>query len=257
MEYNRMEDQANHTLYYMDSLENTNDYMRERSAKFPNGAAVYTTHQTNGRGSHGRRWTAPRGEALFMSLLYKNIHPQHLSVLPLVCGVAVMHMLDQNCPYQAKIKWPNDVLLDGKKVCGILCESVVEGSRADVVCGIGVNLRTTRETFDRMELFDAGSLLSQAGTVRSAKEVAESLLRHMKNVWEEWVRYGFSGRLLREYRSRCLTLNRPVILWQNHVPRQAYAEGVLPDGRLICSDSAGRFAVASGEASVRTPDGYS
>jgi len=111
------------------------------------GALVGTDHQTAGRGRHGRAWSDAPGLSLLFSLVLRPTLPQdRLGLIPLAAGLAVAEAIEKQTPLSPLLKWPNDVLVDKKKVCGILLEGRLtppNGSRATMVLGIGLNVNQT------------------------------------------------------------------------------------------------------------------
>jgi BirA family biotin operon repressor/biotin-[acetyl-CoA-carboxylase] ligase len=131
------------TLLRFDSLASTNDLARDLAADGADeGLAVVANHQTAGRGSKGRSWSSPPGEGLYLSVVLRpKLAASKSPILTLSAAVAVAETISQEFGIAADIKWPNDVLLSNRKVCGILVESASEGDHLQyAVLGIGVNL---------------------------------------------------------------------------------------------------------------------
>src|SRR5262245_32770011 len=135
------------TVLRYESLPSTNDLAREMAAKGADeGLAILALAQTCGRGRLGRSWTSPHGDGLYLSLILRpKIEPLFSTVITLAAAVAVAQTLSEDFNLPVDIKWPNDVLVRGKKICGILLENAIEGSRLEYgVLGIGVNLMQRR-----------------------------------------------------------------------------------------------------------------
>ncbi len=153
-------------MIHLASATSTNDYLA-RKWNSPAGrplapfTAVLADYQTAGRGRLGRDWLAPKGKSLLMSVLVP-MAPADLSWLPLMAGMAVQDALAPLIPGRVVLKWPNDVLIDGKKIAGVLSEYMgVRDGRAWVALGIGVNLTQTREELPDVP---ATSLLLEGGS---------------------------------------------------------------------------------------------
>lgn len=118
--------------------------MRWASEGVPEGALVGADHQTAGRGRHGRAWSDAPGLNLLFSLVLRPTLPQdRLGLIPLAAGLAIAEAIEKHTPLSPSLKWPNDILVDGKKVCGILLEGRLtpsNGSQATIVLGIGLNV---------------------------------------------------------------------------------------------------------------------
>ncbi len=159
-----------------DRLDSTSNAAAELAADAGNdGVAVLAEEQTSGRGQHGRTWLAAPGSSVLLSLL---LFPPSLllrpSILTAWAAVAVCTLIQKTIGWQTRIKWPNDVLLAGKKVCGIL----IEQGRGTVV-GIGLNVQQRPEDFARAELPDATSLLAHSGIPLQTADVARRLLEQL------------------------------------------------------------------------------
>ena len=145
----------------------TNLYAKEHIEEFGPVGAVYTTCQTDGRGRLGRRWVNAAGQALYYTAVLKVPMVQP-GTLPLLASLAVRKQLALRYGVECAIKWPNDLLLGGKKVVGILCEAVSYGTNDQgrgYLCGIGINLAQPQSYFDQAELPYGTSLLLQGARV--------------------------------------------------------------------------------------------
>lgn len=211
----------------------TNATARELAvAGAPHGTLVTAEAQSAGRGRQGRSWSAPPGRALLMSVLLREAHP----LLPFAAAVAVAEV----CGPAARIKWPNDVLLDGRKVAGILAEGRPQEGWA--VLGIGLNVAVAPEDLSP-ELHDraAGLGLTPADVprVRAAllDELTESLMLP-------------TDRLLAAWRDRDALLGRE-IRWG--ADEHGRAAGIDPAGRLLVDTPAGLVALDAGEVHLHAP----
>jgi BirA family biotin operon repressor/biotin-[acetyl-CoA-carboxylase] ligase len=170
------------------------------------GVAVLAQMQTAGRGQHGRRWLCQPGEGVLLSvLLLPPLALRRPALLTAWAAVSVCEVIHQLAGLSAQIKWPNDVLIQGKKVCGILIEQA-----RGVVVGIGLNVNQSAESFAEAGLPEAGSLASLSGQVFPTSEVARALLRRLD---EEYARLA-EGRELLELRwqERLGLLGQDVVL---------------------------------------------
>lgn len=126
---------------FLDTVDSTNDEARRRAEQgAPEGTLIFAETQTGGRGRRGRRWITQPGSAIAMSLLLRpDIRPENASRLTLIMGLAVAQACREYCKIPVQIKWPNDVVADGKKICGILTEMKCEADRIDHII-IGTEL---------------------------------------------------------------------------------------------------------------------
>lgn len=229
----------------LDEVDSTNNYLKAHRAELPDGTLLTAGIQTAGKGRRGHNWLADDG-MLPLSLLLKN--SPHPDTITLCAAVAVCGALEARLPDEEfGIKWPNDIILRGHKLCGILCESVCFGSSMDIVCGIGVNLAQTAEFFEKANIPHGGSIEMLTGkTISDREELAEDIASRLY----AYTRSGFEA-VSDEYVKRCLTVGKRIRIIENNSEREAFAEGIAPNGFLICSDESGRFEVNSGEVSVR------
>ena len=185
-------------LHFFDAIDSTNTYAmqlaREGAAE---GTVVVADAQSGGKGRLGRTWVSPAGVNLYCSTILRPSVPAALAPqMNLVAAVAVAEAIVEVCGITPTIKWPNDVLLKGKKVCGILSEMQTGQARADtlkaIIVGIGVNLNTRRDAFPEELREKASSLLLITGEPVERGVFAASLLTHLEQSYLLWVQEGFT-----------------------------------------------------------------
>lgn len=165
-----------------DSVSSTNDVARELAVSGASeGLCVIAREQTAGRGRQGRSWSSPPGEGLYLSLILRpQVNASDSAMITLAAAVAVAETLRQDFQAAADIKWPNDVLVRGRKICGILVESAIEGDRLQyAVMGIGVNI--AQHSFPDQIGDGATSLLLETGRVISPEDFVEALLPRLEH----------------------------------------------------------------------------
>ena len=206
--------------------DSTNARARELAGRgAPHGTVVTATEQSAGRGRQGRTWSAPAGRALLCSMVIRD--PPRL--LPLAAGVAVAEVVGP----AAQIKWPNDVLLDGRKVAGILVESRPQERWA--VVGIGINVAVAPGSLPP-------EVRDRAGTLGLDPSAIEPTLAALLLELERWVDAG-AEPLLEAVRARDALLGRPV-RWGGG---SGVGAGIDGDGRLVVQTDAGQVALDAGE----------
>lgn len=237
-------------IIFLKETSSTNDYLREYCETLSDKTCVLAERQTSGRGRRGHSWESAEG-MLAMSVLLKD--PPDVSTLTARIGLAVCDAVGELYPVLTGIgiKWPNDVIIEYRKVCGILCESVKICDCVNVICGIGVNISQNEEYFKSIGLTNAGSLKMLSGIELSKKDICEKILERVIIRSKEHFRDCFD-----EYRSRILNLGREVRIIRGNEERRAAAVDLSENGCLICEDKNGRFEVNSGEVSIRGVDGY-
>lgn len=212
--------------------DSTNERARELAAAgAPHGTLVTTTEQTAGRGRQGRTWTAPAGSAILCSLVIRE--PPRL--LPLAAGVAVAEVVGP----EAQVKWPNDVLVDGRKLAGILVEGRPQEGWA--VLGIGLNVAVRAEEFPP-------ELRGTAGTMGLPREAVEPTLERLLERLGRWLEAS-PEQVLEALRGRDALSGREV-RWAGGAGQAAGIDG---EGRLVVLTEGGRTALDAGEVHLVGP----
>ena len=224
-------------LAEVEEAPSTNDNARELAlAGAPQGAAILAARQTAGRGRAGRGFASPEG-GLYLSVVVRPARqPREWALLALLAGVVVAGELRRR-GFDASVKWPNDVMIAGKKAGGVLVESRW-GSDPFAVVGIGLNLRDA-------PLREATSL-AQHGSVPDRRALALALRDALVARVEAWERDG-SAPLLRDVRAACSTLGKEVE-WEGGEGR---AVDVDDDGALVVESQGARRRVVVGDVRVR------
>ena len=235
---------------FLDEVDSTNNYIKAHCNELPDKTAVTAKRQLAGKGRLGHSWEGSE-EMLPLSILLKN--PDEPENLPARVGLAVCEALENAVcgEFHAGLKWPNDIILDNHKVCGILCESARYGACLNVICGIGINISQSEDYFRQAGLPNGGSILSLTGVKIDRNELFEKVAERVIFRCAMPFRECFD-----EYRKRVLNIGREVRLIRNGSEKIAFAEDVSEQGFLICHDENGIFEVNSGEVSVRGKEGY-
>lgn len=235
-------------LYYKYETESTNiDAMNCENA--PDGSVFMAEIQTRGRGSRGRVWQSKEGNGIWMSiLLFPKMNACDIPKITLTAGLAVCKVLKE-AGFDAGIKWPNDIVISGKKVCGILTEKKNER----VAVGIGVNVNT--ESFDGELKERATSLYIESGIKRAREELASLIAESFDKFYTILKEDGFSA-LKEEYKENCITLGKKVKVIQPGEEYRAEAVDITSDGELEIDRDGMRVKLCSGEVSVRGIYGY-
>ena len=233
----------------------TNTWAKEHIEEFGPVGAVYTTCQTEGRGRLGRRWVNAAGQALYYTAVIKVPMVQP-ATLPLLASLSLRRQLQLRYGVDCAVKWPNDLLLGGKKVAGILCEAVNYGAGGEgraYLCGIGVNLAQTQDYFDAAGLPYGTSLALQGAKVDPAADPGW-LAEGLTDFGFDRALYTFGPQGFEPYRAEytaaCVNLGRAVTFTQPGGMGAGVAAGIDAEGRLIVRTDAGEERVFTGEVSV-------
>ena len=238
-----------HELIYLKETDSTNNDVK-RLAK----AGGIAGCQTAGRGRQGRSFQSPQGKGLYLSLLLRPRLPaERLIPVTALAGVAVCRAVKRVCGAQLGLKWPNDPVLGGKKICGILTELT---AGLDVVLGIGINVAQTSVDFSPAVAEVATSLQMELGRAVSRAELAAALIEELDQMYAA-LRAGDLAGDLAFYRKVCVNLGRTVRLLSDGVWETADAVDIDEEFGLVVRDARGRMrTVRSGEVSVRGLYGY-
>jgi BirA family transcriptional regulator, biotin operon repressor / biotin---[acetyl-CoA-carboxylase] ligase len=213
--------------------DSTNQRARELAATgAPHGALVTAAEQTAGRGRQGRTWTAPPGRALLLSLVLRVDAP---ALVPLSAAVGVAETVGD----AARIKWPNDVLVDGRKVAGILVEGRPQEGWA--VLGIGLNVALREDDFPP-------ELRATAGTLGHEPDAVEPTLQRLLPTLARWLGAD-QAAVIAAWRERDALEGQP-IAWSEGSGK---AVGIDDAGRLLVGTSSGTVALDAGEVHLRRP----
>lgn len=225
---------------WSESCPSTQDVLRDPS--LPEGAVAVTEHQTAGRGREGRRWDDAAGRSLLLSVLLRPLPALPTQQLSLVVGLATAEAIDAVAATQAQLKWPNDVMLDSRKVAGVLLEAA-EGA---VICGVGVNVAQTEEELPDDARLPARSLRTATGRDHDRGELLAELLVRLQRRYDEWLDLGLALFLPDLERRDAL---RGLAVTVGGV--SGTAAGFAADGRLrIAAEDGTETLVASGEVVV-------
>jgi BirA family transcriptional regulator, biotin operon repressor / biotin---[acetyl-CoA-carboxylase] ligase len=240
------------TFLRFDTVSSTNDVARELAvAGEAEGVCVIAREQTAGRGRQGRSWSSPPGEGLYLSLILRPpVSAVRATTITLAAAVAVAETLRLEFHTNADIKWPNDVLVNGRKICGILVEAAIEGKRIQyAVMGIGVNI--AQPAFPQQIDNIATSLFLETGRTVQPEEFAEAMLPRIQH----WYETGISQatRLIARWEELSSTAHGcPVSVESAEGRVEGTTRGLTATGALIVETSTGeRREIVSGEVRVR------
>jgi len=234
-------------LVYYSSLPSTMDAARELARQdAPEGMTVIAGIQTAGRGRLGRSWLSPQG-SLAMSVIFRPELNQ-LPQLIMIASLAVVRTTKEGTALEARIKWPNDVLIQGKKVCGILTESELKGHQASfAIVGIGLNINMDPATYPDITAI-ATSLSGELGRPVSYEETTADLLNNLETYYLR-VRSGQSVAL--EWRRNMETIGKAVRIQNGNEIIEGIAEDVSADGALLLRQEDGGLAtIFAGDVTV-------
>jgi len=235
-----------YTLVALDEVDSTNEEARRRAeAGAPPGTLIWARSQRRGRGRLGRRWSSPPGNLYCSLLLRPDLPMAEAAKLSFVAGLAVGEALSELLPEDARVghKWPNDVLVGGRKVAGILLESMTLGeSLASLVIGVGVNVESHPEG-----LAYPVTSLGAAGSAATVTAVLEAYLRCFDRWLGRWRDQGFAP-VRHAWLARAEGLGGPIVVrFGDQVLSGAFADLDHSGALIVREPDGGRRAVSAGE----------
>lgn len=244
-------------IHYEEVIDSTNNKAKELArADADEGLLVIADQQSTGKGRLGRTWDSPSGTGIWMSLVLKpNIPPQYASELTLVAGLTMCEVISEITGLDAKIKWPNDIVVNGKKICGILTEmsAEMEGIK-HIILGIGVNVNMTNFPED---LPHASSLAIEGKQEYSRRSIIKRFLEKFEVDYKLYKQKPSLEAFLERYEKYCITLHKKVKLIVGEEEIIAQSESITNEGALVVRLEDGSIKeVVSGEVSVRGLYGY-
>ncbi len=246
-------------LLCYESIDSTNSLIKRLALEgAAEGTVAIANRQTAGRGRLGRSFQSPPDTGIYLSFLLRpRVRPDQAVNLTACTAVALCEAIETVCALRPQIKWTNDVLLNSRKICGILTEMSVEGESGAlqyIVVGIGVNVNQTLADFP-------DEIRSMAGSIRMATDapcdrgrLAAEIINAMDRMYAQWHNGVWD---VAQYRADCATVGREVHILRSGTKRKAFAEAVDDNFALIVRYEDGtQETIFSGEVSVRGLEGY-
>ncbi|MBP1736634.1 MAG: biotin--[acetyl-CoA-carboxylase] ligase [Oscillospiraceae bacterium] len=246
-------------LICLDQVDSTNSELKRRAAEgAQEGLVVLADQQTGGRGRLGRSFSSPEGKGLYLSaLLSPALPPSDVVNLTAWVAVAVCDAIERAAGVRPGIKWTNDIILNQKKLCGILTEMSMEAESDTlqyVVAGIGINVSQDESDFGDLTSV-ATSLKLGTGLSVPRAELAAAVINALNEMYQDFPRN--KAAYLSRYRTDCLSVGREVRLLRGNHSEPVFAQSVDDDFRLVVRYPDGRLeTVSAGEVSVRGLLGY-
>ncbi len=247
-------------MEYYDRIDSTNEQIKRAAADDADeGLLIVAEEQTGGKGRLGRKWESPPGEAVYFSFLLRpEFSAEHASALTLVMGLSVAQAIRETVTLPVEIKWPNDIVINHKKICGILCEAQVgNGGALDyVVIGVGINANNSHFPEELSER--ATSLkLEWGGREINRAIVTATALKYFHSNYQKYCKTEDLSGMIRDYDFLLVSRDRQVRIEDPKGAYTAISRGIDEQGRLIVEKEDGaEVRIATGEVSVRGLYGY-
>jgi BirA family biotin operon repressor/biotin-[acetyl-CoA-carboxylase] ligase len=237
-------------LYVFDSVDSTNARAKTLALEGAGeGTLVITEDQSAGRGRQGRRWFSEKGKNLtFSIILAPAIPPTRLGVLSLSAGLAVAEAIQSTTGLPTECKWPNDVLLNSRKVSGILSETVVRGGTIlALVVGIGINVN--QSSFSK-ELNDSATSLSlAAGSTIDRLQLLSYVLGRLEFWYEKMLSQEYET-ILKEWSGFCRIIGRTISVDHQGIQLSGLARGIAADGALLFQTNGKEMKLSAGDVTI-------
>ena len=242
---------AGKTVHFAREIDSTNLWIKRLAKEgAPEGTLALAEFQSAGRGRLGRSWEVPEGTSVMMSILLRpKFEPQYAPTLTLVMGMAVAKAV-KSLGFDVSIKWPNDVVVSHKKICGILTEMGVRDGKIDyAVIGVGINVNI--KEFPEEMADKATSLYLESGKEFDRSQIPGLVMEAFEEYYEKFAATCDLSGLKEEYESILANYNQPVRVLAKE-PYEGVARGITDGGELLVEKTDGTIvAVSAGEVSVR------
>ena len=244
-------------IVHFDSIDSTNNMARINAASgCSEGLTVIAEEQTAGKGRLGRKWITPKSTSIAMSIVLRpGIKPSDAAGITLVMGTAVCRAIRNTTGLDVGIKWPNDIIINGKKVCGILTEMSAEIDIVNyIIVGTGINVNVTQFPEEIRDI--ATSLCLECKKSISRKEVLAAVLYEFEKLYSIFKTNGLQT-IIQEFKSYSVTLGRHVKVISINEAFEGIAQDITPDGILLVKVEGGSVKmVIAGDVSVKGLNGY-
>lgn len=237
-------------ILFFDEIDSTNDYAKKLCANGQTGDfAVISAKQSKGRGRIGRTFESPKNSGIYLSAAFKICDAPGMLLVTSAAAVAVRRAIYDECFVSCDIKWVNDIYLNGKKICGILAESVPgkDGEMPYIIVGVGINVRFKSMLSDKIS--DIASTLEDESGVKV--DMSRLAARIVNNIFM-LCKSPKASDFLEEYKNASCVIGKNVKVIKGNEEYFAYAKSIDENGALIvCRDDGSENTLNSGEISIR------
>ena len=254
LEYNKL----GNDIYYFKTIDSTNNYAKKLALDGAvEGTIVISDEQTGGRGRLGRAWVSPSGTSICMSMILRpTIYPNEAAKITEITAAAVANAISKVTKLQAGIKWPNDIIINSKKVCGILTEMSAELNNINyVIVGMGINANIDEFPDDIKSV--ATSLKKATGIEVSRKKLVINIVKEFEKLYYDFISTGDLNKTVEVCKKRSVILGKTIKVINKNETIIAKAIDINENGELVIKKSDGEIInIISGEVSIRGINGY-
>lgn len=244
-------------VLYFESINSTNSYGKEKADSLESGTVILSEEQLEGRGRRGKEWESSKGTGIWMSLVLKpDIQPTEGVKMTQIAAASVCKAIRKVTGLNALIKWPNDIVVNGKKVCGILTEMAGELNEISyIVIGIGINANTVEFSEDLKE--KATSLYIEGNKKVDRKEIVIKILEEFEELYNLFIKELNLEHTLEIVKKYSAVLGKEIRIIQGKKEKRAKAIEIDNEGMLVIETDNGNIEpISSGEISIRGQNGY-
>lgn len=254
IEENLTTDKIGKNIIYYEKTESTNVMAKKLASGLCHGTVLIAEEQSLGKGRKDNKWVSPPGVGAWMSIVLKpEIESEHICKIPVLVSLALQEMLEKKYGVKTWVKWPNDIIINNKKICGILTESSTKGMLADwVVSGIGINVNQDQKFFEKLPF--ATSLALQKGENISREELFCNVFFFLEKYYNEFIK---TKRLnIKQIEETSILLNKKVKIFQEDRNIVATVIGFKEDGTMLVRDEYENTLNINGSVTVRGINSY-
>lgn len=242
-------------IFHFDTIDSTNDYAKKIALEELDGTIIISEEQTKGRGRVGRQWHSKSGEGIWMSIILKpDIIPKKAPFITLIGGASIVRALNK-LGVETFIKWPNDIIINNKKVAGILTELSAEVDKINyIVLGIGINTKTMKFS---QEISEIATSLYREGYKISRVDIVRTILEEFENLYLQYVNENVRKETLFICRKYSAVIGKDIYLIKEDEKELVRCLDINDDGNLIVRNENNIIKeIISGEISIRGVKGY-
>lgn len=254
LEYNGL----GNNIHCFETIDSTNNYAKKLALDgAEEGTIVLSDEQTGGRGRLGRTWVSPAGTSICMSMILRPpIYPNEAAKITEITAAAVANAISKVTKLQAGIKWPNDIIINSKKVCGILTEMSAELNNINyVIVGMGINANIDEFPDDVKSV--ATSLKKTIGAEVSRKKLVINIVKEFEKLYYDFINTGDLNKAVEVCKKRSVILGKTIKVINKNETIIAKAIDINENGELVIKKNDGEIInIISGEVSIRGINGY-
>ncbi|MEW8972975.1 MAG: biotin--[acetyl-CoA-carboxylase] ligase [Tissierellaceae bacterium] len=245
-------------IFTYDTLESTNDKAKEIAAYSEEGTVILAREQTKGKGRLGRVWSSTKDKDILMSIILKpEIQIKDIPQITLV-GATAMNMALRDIGIDSQIKWPNDIVIENKKVSGILTEMSSNSRDINyVIMGIGINVNQDIQDVPEELQYKSTSLKIVKNSVIDRRELLNNILERFRTLYMSFRSNGDMEKVINIYRENSIVIGKEILVIKGKDKiRKGVAIDINHRGELLVEFSEGLEEICSGEVSIRGIEGY-